>query len=130
MIFVVKLRRAGSRMFRYSVQGFTERDGAIGDDCVFEADVLGHVVSEEPNVRLVRAKVALGEAEQAREHGSDAGQGSRLRVVDAHDSGVAPKSRQTHVQTPHWPAIAPLCTLSYRGACPLHHTPAPHCLRD
>ena len=44
MVFVVKLQRAGSRMFRYSVQGFTERDGVISDDCVFEADVLGVLV--------------------------------------------------------------------------------------
>lgn len=44
MVFVVKLLRAGSRMFRYAVQGFTARDGVIGDDCVFDGEILGVIV--------------------------------------------------------------------------------------
>jgi 3-hydroxyacyl-[acyl-carrier-protein] dehydratase len=44
MIFVVKVIRAGSRMFRYGVQAFTRRDGVIGKDCVFDAEILGVIV--------------------------------------------------------------------------------------
>ena len=44
MVFVVKLLRAGSRMFRYAVQAFVERDRALSADCVFDAEVLGVIV--------------------------------------------------------------------------------------
>jgi len=44
MVFVVKLMRAGSRMFRYAVQAFLRRDGVLAHDCVFDAEVLGVIV--------------------------------------------------------------------------------------
>ncbi|MEZ6017868.1 MAG: 3-hydroxyacyl-ACP dehydratase FabZ family protein [Planctomycetota bacterium] len=44
MVFVIKLIRAGSRMFRYGVQAFTERDGVVGADSVFDAEVLGVIL--------------------------------------------------------------------------------------
>lgn len=44
MAFVIKLVRAGSRMFRYAVQAFVERDGVLGEDSVFDAEVLGVIV--------------------------------------------------------------------------------------
>ncbi|MBM4183426.1 MAG: molybdate ABC transporter substrate-binding protein [Gemmatimonadetes bacterium] len=47
----------------------------------FEAMVLSRVVSEEPNSRLARAKVELGEADAAIVYRSDAGAADRVRVV-------------------------------------------------
>jgi 3-hydroxyacyl-[acyl-carrier-protein] dehydratase len=44
MIFVVRLIRSGSRMFRYAVQAFTQRDGAVCTDIVFDAEILGVIV--------------------------------------------------------------------------------------
>ena len=53
------------------------RAGGIPD---FEREVMGRVVSEESNVRLVRAKVELGEADAAVVYRSDAVEG-RVRTV-------------------------------------------------
>lgn len=47
----------------------------------FESDVLSHVVSEESNVRLARAKVELGEADAALVYRTDAVQSDDVRVV-------------------------------------------------
>jgi len=44
MVFIIKLVRAGSRMFRYSVQGFTAHEGVIAPNCVFDGEVLGVVL--------------------------------------------------------------------------------------
>ena len=41
MYFAVRLERAGSRMFKYSAEGFVERDGVLQPKRVFEATVLG-----------------------------------------------------------------------------------------
>jgi 3-hydroxyacyl-[acyl-carrier-protein] dehydratase len=41
LFFVVKLERAGSRMFKYAAQGFVEQDGVLKPKRVFEATVLG-----------------------------------------------------------------------------------------
>lgn len=51
----------------------------------FAADVLARVVSEESNVRLVRAKVELGEADAAIVYRSDAVGARRARVVPLPD---------------------------------------------
>jgi molybdate transport system substrate-binding protein len=47
----------------------------------FLAQVQSHVVSEESNVRLVRAKVELGEADAAIVYRTDAASSAKLRVV-------------------------------------------------
>ncbi len=41
MFLAVKLERAGSRMFKYSAEGFVERDGVLQPKRVFEATVMG-----------------------------------------------------------------------------------------
>ncbi len=41
LFLVVKLERAGSRMFRYRAEGYNEVDGVLGEKRVFEATVLG-----------------------------------------------------------------------------------------
>ena len=56
------------------------RAGADGGLPGFEAEVLGRVVSEESNVRLVRAKVELGEADAAIVYRTAAAPG-RVRTV-------------------------------------------------
>lgn len=56
------------------------RAGANGGLPGFEAEVLGRVVSEESNVRLVRAKVELGEADAAIVYRTDAAAG-RVQTV-------------------------------------------------
>ncbi len=52
---------------------------ALGDE--FVAGVEEHVVSEESNVRLVRAKVEMGEAEAAVVYRTDAAAPDRVRIV-------------------------------------------------
>jgi len=47
----------------------------------FEESVMAHVVSEETNVRLARAKVELGEADAAIVYLTDASGSDRLRVI-------------------------------------------------
>ncbi len=47
----------------------------------FEESVMAHVVSEETNVRLARAKVELGEADAAMVYLTDAVGSDRLRVI-------------------------------------------------
>ena len=47
----------------------------------FKKEVMAHVVSQENNVRLIRAKVALGEADAALVYRTDTIKASKLRVV-------------------------------------------------
>ncbi|MEM9379800.1 MAG: hypothetical protein AAGB93_07590 [Planctomycetota bacterium] len=44
LYIVVKLERAGSRMFKYATQGFVETDGVLSPKRCFEADVLGVIL--------------------------------------------------------------------------------------
>lgn len=41
MFLAVKLQRAGSRMFKYSAEGYVEREGVLQPKRVFEATVMG-----------------------------------------------------------------------------------------
>jgi molybdate transport system substrate-binding protein len=63
----------------YARRVLREAGKEFGND--FESRVLGHVVSEESNVRLVRAKVELGEADAAFVYRTDAARSSKVRVV-------------------------------------------------
>ena len=55
-------------------------------DSGFATRVLGHVVSEESNVRLARAKVDLGEADAALVYRTDAISSDRVRMVAIPDA--------------------------------------------
>jgi molybdate transport system substrate-binding protein len=63
----------------YTRQVLDRATGELGDE--FVAGVRRHVVSEENNVRLVRAKVEMGEAEAAVVYRTDAASSDRVRVV-------------------------------------------------
>ncbi|HZJ10700.1 MAG TPA: molybdate ABC transporter substrate-binding protein [Trueperaceae bacterium] len=71
----------------YAREAITSADAARGDD--FATKVMANVVSEEQNVRLVAAKVALGEA--------DAG------IVYATDAAVFPQLRSVRIPSEHDP---------------------------
>jgi len=64
---------------RYTREVLRRASREFGAD--FEGEVLGRVVSEENNVRLVRAKVELGEADAAIVYASDVRTGSGVRVI-------------------------------------------------
>ncbi|MFZ1865095.1 MAG: molybdate ABC transporter substrate-binding protein [Polyangiales bacterium] len=64
---------------RYSRELLQRASESFGPD--FTSQVLAHVVSEESNVRLVRAKVELGEADAAIVYRTDVTPSSRIRVV-------------------------------------------------
>jgi molybdate transport system substrate-binding protein len=64
---------------RYTREVLRRASRAFG--AAFEGEVLGRVVSEENNVRLVRAKVELGEADAAIVYASDVRTGSGVRVI-------------------------------------------------
>lgn len=63
---------------------------ALGD--AFVAGVQQRIVSEETNVRLVRAKVEMGEADAAVVYRTDAASSDRLRVVPIPEALNAPVS--------------------------------------
>lgn len=67
----------------YTRQVFERAKKRLGDE--FVARVLGRVVSEENNVRLVRAKVELGEADAAMVYRTDASSSERVKVVSIPD---------------------------------------------
>jgi len=64
---------------RYTRELLRRAADSYGPD--FQSGVLGHVVSEEGNVRLVRAKVELGEADAAVVYRTDVTPYSRVRIV-------------------------------------------------
>ncbi len=68
----------------YTAELIERADTAIGDG--FAERVRAHVVSEESNVRLVRAKVELGEADAAIVYRTDAVASDRVRIVDIPDA--------------------------------------------
>jgi molybdate transport system substrate-binding protein len=63
----------------YTRELFARASAAYGAS--FEKDVLSHVVSEESNVRLVRAKVELGEADAAVVYRTDAAASTKVAQV-------------------------------------------------
>ena len=67
----------------YTRQALSKADVRFGGD--FQARVLERVVSEESNVRLVRAKVELGEADAAIVYRTDATESTGVRVVPIPD---------------------------------------------
>ncbi len=64
---------------RYTRDVLRRASGPLGSQ--FEADVLASVVSQENNVRQVRAKVELGEADAAIVYRTDAVASERVRMV-------------------------------------------------
>ncbi len=69
---------------RYTRELFANAREALGED--FVASVRAHVVSEESNVRLVRAKVELGEADAAIVYRSDAAHSPGVRAISVPDA--------------------------------------------
>jgi molybdate transport system substrate-binding protein len=65
---------------RYTRRLFANAAQSFGEE--FVARVRASVVSEESNVRLVRAKVELGEADAAIVYRSDAATSSRVRAIE------------------------------------------------
>lgn len=63
----------------YARDALARLGAVLGDD--FEARALANVVSEEPNVRQVAAKVALGEADAAIVYATDAAVLSGVRTI-------------------------------------------------
>jgi molybdate transport system substrate-binding protein len=59
--------------------------GAAGAGLPFDQAVMAHVVSQEPNVRQVRAKVELGEADAAIVYVTDALASDRVRTIPVPD---------------------------------------------
>lgn len=64
---------------RYARQALAAADSLVGTG--FQAAVLRSLVSEEPNVRLARAKVELGEADAAIVYLTDAAGSDRIRTL-------------------------------------------------
>ena len=64
---------------RYTRAALRRSAAVLGAE--FEATVLAHVVSLENNVRLVRAKVELGEADAGIVYGTDAAASTRVRTI-------------------------------------------------
>ena len=64
---------------RYTRAALRRSAAALGPE--FEATVLAHVVSLENNVRLVRAKVELGEADAGIVYRTDAAASTRVRTI-------------------------------------------------
>lgn len=64
---------------RYAREALHRANSSFGPD--FETSVLAHVVSEESNVRLARAKVELGEADAAIVYKTDAISSDRVRTI-------------------------------------------------
>lgn len=64
----------------YTRQVLNRAGAALGED--FAAQVRRAIVSEESNVRLIRAKVELGEADAAIVYRTDAFASTRVRVIE------------------------------------------------
>jgi molybdate transport system substrate-binding protein len=64
---------------RYAREALALGEGAYGPG--FQESVMAHVVSEETNVRLARAKVELGEADAAIVYLTDATGSDRIRII-------------------------------------------------
>jgi molybdate transport system substrate-binding protein len=77
---------------RYARAALAAADSVIGPG--FSGAVLGKLVSEEPNVRLARAKVELGDADAAVVYRTDALRSDRVRVVPLPE-GVSVRAEYT-----------------------------------